>query len=201
MTNRVPGWVTPVAWAWIVLSLLSVAWLVVKVRRDGRRAAAGDLAWVAAGLYLGPLAVVLRRRARRSAVAEGLPGGGASAVAHLVGVPLVVASGLTIAGTDLWVMILVIGVLAMLLLFAYERTASGVRRSAATAALVAVATVLAFDVGMGGWMLLLHYNELMPPATDAAFWLLMQVGVVLGLATGAPVVTRLVRQGRATAPA
>lgn len=54
-------------------------------------------------------------------------------------------------------------------------------------------TVLAFDLGMGGWMLLLYYTETMPPATDAAFWMLMQIGIVLGVVTGYPVVRRLQR--------
>lgn len=62
-------------------------------------------------------------------------------------------------------------------------------------------TVLAFDIGMGGWMLLLHFNELMPPATDAAFWFLMQLGIVLGLMTGYPVVRRLAARGQTAAPA
>ncbi len=133
-----------------------------------------------------------------------LPGGGASAVAHLIGVPLVVASGLTIAGIDLWVMILVIGVLAMALLFVYERVTPRHRAGAlpvGPALTAAVLTVLAFDVGMGGWMLLLHFNELMPPAGDATFWFLMQVGIVLGLVTGYPAVRWLASRNRTVAAA
>ena len=126
-------------------------------------------------------------------------GGTASAGAHLIGVPLVIASGWTIAGTDLWVMILVIGALAAGLLFLHER-ATTARPSGAVAA-VALLTVLAFDVGMGGWMVLLHLNGLMPAATEAAFWFLMQIGVVLGLVTGYPVVARLARGNRSAAPA
>ena len=89
----------------------------------------------------------------------GLPGGGASAIAHLIGVPLVLASG-----------------------------RGGRAVSFGAAATAAVLTVLAFDVGMGGWMLLLHFNEFMPPATEGSFWFLMQVGILLGLLTGYPVV-------------
>ncbi|MGB3769765.1 MAG: DUF4396 domain-containing protein [Rhodococcus sp. (in: high G+C Gram-positive bacteria)] len=134
-------------------------------------------------------------------VAAGLPGGSASAAAHLIGVPLVVASGLTIAGIDLWVMIIVIAVLATAMLYVYERTAitptvgaQDIRRRSVAAALgVAALTVLAFDLGMGGWMLLLHFTETMPPATDAAFWMLMQVGIVLGVITGFPAVRRFQR--------
>jgi hypothetical protein len=55
-------------------------------------------------LYLGPIAVWLYRQwGRRSeaptVAVTGLAGGAASTLAHLVGVPLVIASGLTIAAS------------------------------------------------------------------------------------------------------
>ena len=209
MTNRVPDWVTPLAWFYIGLSLVSALYIAVEVSTKGRRpaTAAAALVWVTSALYLGPFAVLAYRRQRRapestsSAVVTGLPGGGASAVAHLIGVPLVIASGLTIAGIDLWVMIIVIAVLAMLLLFAYERKGPSNRQvSIGAAAAVAALTVLAFDIGMGGWMLLLHFNEYMPPATEGSFWFLMQVGIILGLVTGYPV-ARWLHSGRGSTPA
>ncbi|WP_157682658.1 DUF4396 domain-containing protein [Nocardioides scoriae] len=221
-----PAWVTPVAWVWIVLCVATAVAVAVDVHRGRRHpTVATELVWIASGLYLGPFTLPLYRRQGRaeragaprraapgtaSAAVAGLPGGAASAVAHLVGVPLVLVSGLTIAGIDLWVMIIVIGVLAMLLLVAYERTASRAdsspsgstphRSSLASAAVAAVVTVLAFDVGMGGWMLLLHFNEYMPPASEGSFWFLMQAGIVLGLVTGWPAVRWLQRERRAVAP-
>ena len=215
MVDRVPDWMTPVAWVYIGLSLAAAAVVAADIHLGGRRHArvATELVWITSALYLGPFAVPLYRSRGRAAVggleaaatpaapssdvvAAGLPGGGASALAHLVGVPLVLASGLTIAGIDLWVMILVIGALAMLLLFVYERGALPLG-AAATAAVV---TVLAFDVGMGGWMLLLHFNAYMPPATEGSFWFLMQVGILLGLATGYPAVRWLHRSRRTAVP-
>lgn len=220
MSSRVPDWLTPVAWCWIAVSLLSAALIAgrVLVQRRGSGSPAADLVWVTAALYLGPVAVVLHRRhgartpgadsiqdGSSPTLVAGLPGGAASALAHLVGVPLVVASDLTIAGIDLWPMILVIGVVAVALLTAYERVVGRERGAApplGTALLLAVATVLAFDVGMGGWMLLLHYSSFMPAATTGAFWFLMQLGIVLGLATAVPLVRRLPAPGsaRRTAP-
>lgn len=214
MTNRVPLWVTPLAWLFLTLALATAVAIAIDiyVGRRRQRTLAAEIVWITSALYLGPFAwMVYAARGRAAATGEaadrspvadepanpvgGLPGGGASALAHLVGVPLVLASGLTIAGLDLWVMILVIGVLAMVLLFAYERaTRHHGGLPAGAAALAAVVTVLAFDVGMGGWMLLLHFNDLMPPATDGAFWFLMQIGIVLGLATGYPAVAWLSRR-------
>lgn len=216
MTDRVPDWITPIAWLFIALALLSAAAIAYDIygRRHRHHHLAGELVWITSALYLGPFALPAYARFGRTSAGltgttetdrlhgaqpvavAGLPGGGASAVAHVIGVPLVIASGLTIAGISLWVMILVIAVLATGLLFAHERVAdhrAGVLSLGAALGAAAV-TVLAFDVGMGGWMLLLHFNELMPPATEGAFWFLMQIGIVLGLLTGYPVVKWLTRR-------
>jgi len=213
MASRVPDWLTPLAWVWIAASLASAVVLAARVRA-GRRSGSpvADAVWVSTALYLGPLALLLHHRhtghartgGEPSGVVAGLPGGAASALAHLVGVPLVVASGLTIAGLDLWPMILVIGAVAVALLVVHERARAAERGQSvglARAVLVAVVTVLAFDVGMGGWMLLLHYSSFMPPPSTGSFWFLMQLGIVLGLVTAFPVVRRLADSRVAPAPA
>ena len=68
------------------------------------------------------------------------------------------------------------------------------------ALLIAMVTVLAFDVGMGGWMLVLHFVLFMPPPSDVAFVFLMQVGLILGFLTGYPAVLWLVRRGTQPRP-
>lgn len=223
MNNRTPEWLTPLSWVILATAVASALVIAIDIYAGRRRhrAITSELVWVTSALYLGPFALPLYFRSGRLPQAHGtadsvavstgevgtvaaLPGGGASAIAHLVGVPLVIASGLTIAGINLWVMIIVIGALAMVLLYLYERgEATGHSRpiSTATAVTAAVLTVLAFDIGMGGWMLLLHFNEFMPPATDAAFWFLMQVGIILGLLTGYPVVRWLTRRQQSVVPA
>lgn len=166
--------------------------------------------WPLSALYLGPLAIVLQRRdARRRATATGteaglalgLQGGVASGLAHIVGVPIVVLTGLTIAGLDMWAMVAIITVLATIILVLFELAvvASPVGQKATarrlrTAATIALVTVVAFDVGMLGWMLVLHYSENMPMATDVRFTFLMQIGLVLGTLTAAPIARRLTRQ-------
>lgn len=215
MGSNLPAWLTPLAWVFLTLAAASIAAIAYDIYGRGRRHArtSSELVWVGSALYLGLFALVAyarHGRARRGAGRAGdrvlpvgvatLPGGTTSAVAHVIAVPLVIASGLTIAGNAMWVMILVIVALSIGLLYAYERStarAGGV--PVATAIGVAVLTVVVFDIGMVGWMLILHFNGLMPPATDASFWLLMQVGTVLGLVTSYPVVTRLARRNRTAA--
>lgn len=217
MGSTLPAWLTPLAWVFLILAVASVAAIAFDIYGRGRRHArtSSELVWVGSALYLGPFALAAYARYGRAGSGAGaagdrvrsdgvatLPGGTTSAVAHVIAVPLVIASGLAIAGNAMWVMILVIVALSIGLLYAYERSTGTGRAGGvpvATAIGVAVLTVVVFDVGMVGWMLLLHFNGFMPPATDASFWLLMQVGTVLGLATSYPVVTRLARRNRTAA--
>lgn len=223
MESTLPGWLTPVAWTFIALAVASAAAIAhdIYARHHRHTHLAAELVWVGSALYLGPFALGLYARQGRTTTAEragygreqdsgrqpsaahALPGGTASAIAHVIGVPVVIASGLTIAGIDLWVMILVIAAVAVVLLFGYERAVgttrgAGIPVGAGVAA--AVLTVLTFDIGMGGWMVLLHYNAAMPAATEASFWFLMQIGIVLGLITGYPAVAWLARRHRASRP-
>lgn len=203
MMMDVPGWLTAVSWIFVAVTVLCAALIAFDVFARGRRQPTRtlDVVWPVSALYLGPLALLLyarwgRPRSTPPVAAGGLAGGAASALAHLVGVPLVVLSGLTIAGIDLWPMILVIAVIATALLAGFEAVAG---RRWTTALVLALVTVLAFDVGMGGWMLLLHYTESMPSATHIAFWFLMQIGVVLGTLTALPIVRRLAQRAESSA--
>ena len=219
-----PAWLTPVSWFFVGIALLSAAYIAYDIYDRGHRQRVGPMnaVWPATGLYLGPLAVwaYLRYGRPRSekwqaehgaapekdlsaaAVTGGIPGGVASLVGHVIGVPLIVLSGATLAGLDLWAMIAAVAVIATAFLFAYEyffstvpaRRLSG-GQGLGVAALISLATVLAFDVGMGGWMLFLHFGWVMPSVTDVTFLFLMQVGLILGFLTGYPMVRFLLARG------
>lgn len=223
MRSAVPDWLTPVGWIYIAISMLSAVLIAADIYLNRRRldGTAIELVWLTSALYLGPFALALYlTKGRTSPNASGregptdsagvvvLPGGSASAVAHLIGVPLVAFAGWTIAGMAMWPMIIVIAVLAIVMLAVYEWVPrrSGAARpprrlSIGAAVVTAVVTVAAFDVGMVGWMVLLHLNDLMPPVTEGAFWFLMQVGILVGLVTGYPAVRWLVQRNRAVVPA
>ena len=222
MGANLPAWVSPVAWTYIVLAVLSAVAIVADVYLLGHRqpSRAMEIVWPVTALYLGPFALWAYARwarpARNTPSADrpdatqpaaaatltfGLPGGAASVVAHLLGVPLVVLTGWTIAGLDMWAMIAVIAVIALAILFFFEyssRAAAGARvgtgTSARRAATIAAVTIVAFDLGMVGWMVVLYLGSLMPPVSEASFVFLMQIGVVLGLVTAYPVISRLARR-------
>lgn len=224
MEPALPEWLTPVAWFFIALGLLSAAVVLydVYVRRFRQPQRLMEAVWPITALYLGPFALWAYHRWGRTrsdtwqrengtgperglsskALVAGSPGGAAATVAHIIGVPLVLASGLTIGGIALWVLIIVIALLAIALLFLFEFSASAatkrgtpVGRRASAALLAATVTVLAFDIGMGGWMIFLHYGMFMPAPTEATFIFLMQIGNILGFATAYPAVRWLIRRG------
>jgi hypothetical protein len=218
MEPAFPNWLTPVSWIFVALGVISAIVVLYEIfgRRHRQRNAAMNVVWPVAALFLGPVAIWAFNRWGKSgtasptrtetgslsgaAVAGSTPGGAAATVGHFIGVPLVVASGLTIAGTNLWVLIIVIALLAIGLLFVFEyffasTTSRGAAKRSVGVALVAAAlTVVAFDIGMGGWMLLMHYGNFMPSPTDVRFFFLMQIGLVLGSLTAYPMVRELLRR-------
>jgi len=224
MESAIPEWLTPIAWIYVAVGVLSAA--VVLYDFYGRRYRQSErmmeIVWPITALYFGPFALWAYYRLGRAgspkwqqekgplpeqslsskAVTAGTPGGAAATVAHVIGVPLVIASGLTIAGIKLWVLIIVIALLAIAILFFFERFASPVwgggpqaKKGTSTAFLAATVTVLAFDIGMGGWMILLHFGMFMPAPTDVTFLFLMGIGNILGFATAYPAVRWLIRRG------
>jgi hypothetical protein len=224
MGTMIPGWLTAVSWVFVSLALLCAAAILYDVYGRGyrQRTSVMSVVWPITALYFGPLALPAYYRWGRprsekwqkehgsapekslpvAAATGGTPGGAASAIGHVLGVPLVVFLGLTIAGQALWVMILFIAIIATVLLFAFEYYFSTVPtrglsrgKGLGVALLIALVTVLAFDVGMGGWMLVMHFLLFMPPLTDVTFLFLMQIGLILGFLTGYPAVLWLVRRG------
>lgn len=203
MGSGLPAWLTTVAWLYIAAAVVTAAVIAREIFARGHRQqpAVMNLVWPLAALYLGPLAIPAFRRFGRqqgddltaTAVRSGLPGGVSSGLAHVVAVPFVVATGLKIAGLDMWAMIAMITVLATAGIFAFEYFVFTSRdrrlpgpKGIRPALVVAVATVLAFDLGMLGWMLLLHFSENMPAVADVRFTFLMQIGLVLGTITAFP---------------
>ena len=224
MGSSVPAWWTPVAWTYLLVCLVSAAVLVYQVYGRGQKPQDRVMApiWPISALFLGPIAFLLYARwgqgqsgavpmVGRAPLGTGalivmalLPGAAASTLAHLVGVPVVFGAGWTIAGLALWAVALFILVLATALLFVFEylalsqaRLERPTGRQTASLFLGSLFTVLAFDLGMVGWMLFLFTTDTMKPTTNVVFTLQMQVGMVLGMLTAAPIAAWLVTKSRA----
>jgi hypothetical protein len=217
--QALPGWVQPLATLFVALAVLTAIAVAYDIYGRGyrQRVRSMEAVWVLSALWLGPFALALYARTGRprsakwqaqhpagvglgpsAAASGGLPGGAASLIGHVIGVPIVLAAGWSLFGVDMYAMIALIAVLAIAMLFAFEYSAARrdvSARTVGTALVVATVTVLAFDLGMGGWMLLLHFNGVMPPPASVSFLFLMQIGIVLGFLTGYPAVALLLKRG------
>jgi len=228
MGAGLPAWLTTLSWVFIATGVISAAAILYDLYGQGHRQPQRvmEAVWPLSALYLGPFALPIYNRFGRthsttwqakagatvdrsitaSAVRSGLPGGVSSGLAHVVAVPFVVATGLTIAGVDMWAMVAIITVLATALIFAFEymfftakdRRVPGLR-GVRPALVVAMITVVTFDLGMLGWMVLLYINDIMPAAGDVRFTFLMQVGLILGTLTAYPAMRFLASRGNKVA--
>ncbi len=219
--QALPGWVDPIATVFVALAVVTAVLVAYDIYGRGYRqwVRSMEAVWTLSALWLGPFALPLYARTGRprsdkwqaenptgadlsltaAAASGGLPGGAASLIGHVVAIPLVLAAGWTLFGVDMFAMIAVIAVLAIAMLFAFEYSTAARRdvggKTVGAALLAATVTVLAFDLGMGGWMLVLHYNELLPALTSVSFLFLMQIGILLGFLTGYPAVAMLLKRG------
>ncbi|UQN08051.1 DUF4396 domain-containing protein [Deinococcus sp. QL22] len=206
MMNTSPAWWTPAAWIYLLACVISAALLSYEIygRRQPQQVPAMKPVWPISALFLGPLTLLLYARWGRAhrqndtaprpakmtwLLMALLPGAAASTVAHLIGVPLVFGAGWTIAGEALWAVALFILILATVMLFVFEAAAAAGQRVSRPVGLFlgAFMTVLAFDVGMVGWMLYLHSGGLMQPITHVVFTAQMQIGMLLGMLTALPI--------------
>jgi hypothetical protein len=115
------------------------------------------------------------------------------------------ALGLTIAGLTLgaeyagdYILALVFGIVFQYFAIAPMR-GLGVRDGLVAAAKADFISLTAFEIGLFGWMAIMTLvlfpapHQLMP--NSAAFWLLMQVGMIIGYCTAWPANVWLVRRG------
>lgn len=216
-----PGWVQPIATMFVTLSVLTALAVAYDIYGRGyrQRSLAVEGVWIISALWLGPFALPLYARTGRSRTAKwqaqhapdqglglaaetasgSLPGAAASTISHVVAVPFVLATGLSLFAVPMYAMIVIILFLAIAMLWAFEYSTANRRKagamSVATALVVATVTVLAFDLGMVGWMLVLHFNMLLPSPASVNFLFLMQIGNLLGFLAALPVVAYLLTRG------
>jgi Domain of unknown function (DUF4396) len=223
-----PPWLVVVSWVALGLGLASAAWILLDIYGRGYRQHMGvmEAVWPVTGLYAGPLAVGAYRRFGRPMTRRWLdrrgrdeppdkPGWATSGVgvAHcgagctlgdIIAEFAVFALGVTIAGTALWAEFLGDYVLAVLLglVFQYFAIAPmrglGFRKGIVAAAKADILSLTAFEVGLFGWMAVMHFVLFPGPhlqPDSPVYWFLMQVGMLLGFLTAWPANVWLIRRG------
>jgi hypothetical protein len=215
-----------VAWVSIGLAVVSVVVIVVDEVRHPQMMGVMNVVWPVTALYLSVLAVwwyfkVGRRMAvdapvmkmgreesgpptwAESALATSHCGAGC-ALADLVTEFVLFRLAVTVAGSMLLASFVwdFVGAWSLGVLFQYFAI-KPMRHLSVRAALVAAIkadtlSIAAFQVGMYGWMALMHFVLFPMPhlePTRAAYWLMMQVAMVCGFLTSLPMNRWLIIHG------
>jgi hypothetical protein len=184
-----------------------------------------EAVWPLTALYAGPLGLVAYYRwgrpmpdKRMEARDRGMPGkpfwagtaisathcGAGCVLGDLIAEWVVFAAGLQLAGSTLWVEYPFDYVLALSwgILFQYFVIAPmrqlAVGEGLRLAAKADFLALSAFEVGLFGWMAIMQlvlFTSPHLPTDSAAFWFLMQVGMLIGFVTTYPVNWWLIRRG------
>ncbi len=219
-----PTWLTILAWITLAAGFLSAAVILYDIygRRLRQPMRVMEAVWPITALYLGPLGWLAYARLGRPKVTRGAEAGeeetpawqgvfvsathcGAGCtLGDIIGEWVVFAGTLTIAGAALWPEYLLDFATAYLLgiLFQYfaikPMSDLGPRAVLARAIRADTLSLVAFEVGLFGWMALVFFVLFTHPhlkPDHAAYWLMMQIGMALGLASTYPVNVWLVRRG------
>ena len=117
---------------------------------------------------------------------------------------VVAVAGLRLLGSTLWAEFLLDFVVAWMLGVVFQYLAIKPMRdltpfqSVIAAAKADTLSIVAFQVGMYGWMALVHFKLFSDPHLtpfQSPFWLMMQIGMICGFATTLPVNYLLLRSG------
>ena len=211
-----PAWLTIVAWISLAMAMATAGAILydVFVRGNRLRMSIMEAVWPVTALYLGVLAWPAYVRWGRSSAADHGEGvtvgigvshcGAGCTLGDIVGAWLVFALGWELLGLALPAEYLVDFLLAFALgiLFQYFSIAPmrglGVRAGIAAAVKADTLSLVAFEVGLFGWMAVMQLVLFPRPhlaPNHAAYWFLMQIGMIVGFATAYPANVWLIRRG------
>ena len=223
-----PTWLTVLAWISLAAAFSCAGLIAVDVFVRGYRQRMWimDVVWPLTALYSGPLGLLAYRRWGRLnslryrqetgdrqhnafAVSVGISDthcGAGCALGDLVSEWVLFGVGATIAGKALWPEYIGDFVLAFVFGIAFQYFAiTAMRRVSVRDGVIAALksdtlSVTTFEIGLFGWMALMFLVVFPHLKTDhAAYWFLMQVGMILGFLTSFPanrwLITRGIKEG------
>jgi Domain of unknown function (DUF4396) len=218
-----PGWLTVLALVSLVAAIACAALILGDIYLGGRRQRMGvmEAVWPITALYAGPAGLwaywALGRAPRGGAGERGGPErpfpiavalgvmhcGGGCTLGDIIGASAVALAGVQFAGLALWPELLVDYLLAFVLGIAFQyfsiapMRGLGLRDGVVAALKADALSLTAFEVGLFGWMILMQL-VLFPAHVhpgQPAYWLMMQIGMLLGFVTAYPVNWWLIRAG------
>lgn len=211
-----PTWLTVIAWISLAAAFATAAAILYDIYGRGRRQKMWimEAVWPVTALYFGPLAWLGYTRwgrpdadeyGERVSVGIGVSHCGAGCtLGDILGAWLVFALGWTLLGLALPAEYLVDFTFAFALGIAFQyfsiapMRGLGVRDGLVAAVKADALSLIAFEVGLFGWMAFMQLVLFTDPHLEpshAAYWFLMQIGMILGFVTAYPVNVWLIRRG------
>lgn len=121
-----------------------------------------------------------------------------------VGVPIVVLTALTVAGSTLFahyavefILAYVFGIIFQFYAMYPMNKEQGAMQSIKAAIKADSLSLIAFEIGMFGWMAIVHYLLFTTPPepTEPTYWFMMQIAMILGFLSSYPANWLLIRKG------
>lgn len=208
--SAAPPWLHAMAWAWLVLAIITALALAIDIAR-GRRQPMRimEVVWPVTALYFGPAVIPFYSRFGRAPAAGGnAPGrksywqgvfvsashcGAGCTLGDILADVLIAVSGIAVVRSALGTSFILdfSAAYAFGILFQYLPIRAMGERSRLQALWSAIKadtlSLMAFEIGLFGWMALVRLVWFPELAADTAlFWFMMQVGMVIGFLTAYP---------------
>ncbi|SIS65906.1 DUF4396 domain-containing protein [Salimicrobium flavidum] len=211
---------TTISWIALSIGILSSIIIAIDVYRHPQMMKIMNFVWPINGWFFGPFAIWAyyrwgrlkakdneRKDERGKAAKVFLSTSHCSSGCTLgdaVGVPIVAVTGLAIAGSTLFAHYAVEFILAygFGIIFQYfaihPMSEDNTPMDSIKASIKADSlSLIAFEIGMFGWMAIVHYVLFAEPPvpTEARYWFMMQIAMILGFLTSYPANWWLVKRG------
>lgn len=211
---------TTISWIALGIGILSSIIIIIDIIKHPQMMTIMNVVWPINGWFLGPIALWTyfkwgrlkakdnnkednRKRPARVFLSTSHCSAGCT-LGDAVGVPIVAMTGMTVLGSTLFAHYTIEFILAYIFGIIFQFYAiypmdksQGVVGAVKAAIKADSLSLIAFEIGMFGWMAIVHYLLFVhPPTPDTAvYWFMMQIAMVLGFLTSYPANWILVRKG------
>ncbi len=211
---------TLISWAALGIGFLCSIIIIADVLKHPQMMKIMNFVWPINGLFFGPFAIWTyfkwgrlkaknldiednRRRPAKVFASTSHCSSGCT-LGDAVGVPIVALTAMNIAGSTLFAHYTVEFILAYVFGIIFQFYAiypmnkdKGAMESIKAAIKADSLALIAFEVGMFGWMAIVHYVLFThpPKPSEPTYWFMMQIALVLGFLTSYPANWWLVRKG------
>lgn len=211
---------TTISWIALIIGTISSIIILIDVFRHPQMMWIMNLVWVINGWFFGPIAIWTyykwgrlktkdfqgedQRRSGSKVFMSTSHCAAGCTFGDVIGVPLVFVTGFTILGTTLFahftvqfILAYVFGILFQFFAIYPMNKQQGKLKALKNAIKADTLSLIAFEIGMFGWMAIVHYLLFTEPPkpTEATYWFMMQIAMILGFATSFPANWFLIKRG------